>query len=432
MELKLNNINWLFIYKIQLVLNVLISIALTIISEFVAIPVYPKLIPYNNPQFYLFNASFIALAIIALTIVILKKKIPPILNGILILTLSYFYSYLWTTLNNILWIHLPKFTGLIGIVYFLGYLILYLPLLFVEYPAIKNNILRLLSYICLFPGPYLYIPILTSNKIINFITNMGIIVFVLGIEWLIILARIWNIRLKLNFPFYCKKWLRWAFYIFVILFSIGYSIFNVFMPTAQVFNQLLGNWDQILANFDAHIYNFNLVALVYGLIPGIGEELNRYFLLVLLLSGLRKVKLNIPIAIIISSLIFGLSHYTHLLDRSFSDSTYLVIWASGLGVLCAVIYLISGKLYLPIFAHSLLDILVYVFAGEEAGEVQGMWGLYGDPRIIITAIELAVFLGFTLILLLVPAFRASLKINAHNLANLVNVPSINEKREFDK
>ena len=216
MKTKLKKINWLFIYKIQLVLNVLISIVLIIISEFVAIPVYPKLIPYNNPQFYLFNANFIALAIIALTIVILKKKIPPILNGILILTLSYFYSYLWTTLNNILWIHLPKFTGLIGIVYFVGYLILYLPLLFVEYPAIKNNILRLLSYICLFPGPYLYIPILTSNKIINFITNMGIIVFVLGIEWLIILARIWNIRLKLNFPFYCVATMGFLYFCNII------------------------------------------------------------------------------------------------------------------------------------------------------------------------------------------------------------------------
>ncbi len=425
MKTKLKKINWLFIYKIQLVLNVLISIALTIISEFVAIPVYPKLIPYNNPQFYLFNASFIALAIIALTIIILKKKIPPILNGILIPTLPYFYSYLWTTLNNVLWIYLPRFTGLIGIVYFLGYLILYLPLLFVEYPAIKNNFLRLLSYICLFPGALLYSPVLTSNKIIDFITYMGIMFLILSIEWLIILTRIWNIHLKIDFPFYCKKWLCLTFYIVVIVFFLGAGILHISIPSVQGWDQLWSNWDQILANFDAHIYNFNLTVLVDGLVPGISEELERYFLLVLLLSGLKNIKLHIPIAIIVSSLIFGLSHCTHFLTEPVDTTISLIIAATGGGLLYAVVYLISGKLWLTIFAHTLLDSLVSAFSINGTISL-GMWELYSRPMVIITAIELAIFLGFTLILLLVPAFRASLKINAQNLANLVNVPSINE------
>ena len=145
MKNKIKNINWLLIYKVQLILNILISMTLIIISQFTKLPKWPFLFPFTKVQFYILNFTFIILALVTFTILSLRKSLPRLLNGILILVLPYFYTYLWTSAVNLLWTYYSKFDVLIGILYFWGCILLYLPILFVEYPSIESKFLRLIS-----------------------------------------------------------------------------------------------------------------------------------------------------------------------------------------------------------------------------------------------------------------------------------------------
>lgn len=414
MKNKLKNINWLSGYKSQLILNILISITLIIISQFTKLPKWPYLFPFTKVQFYILNFTFIILALITLTVFALKKSVPHLLNGILILTLPYFYTYLWTSVVNLLWTHYSKLNVLIGILYFTGCILLYLPILFVEYPSIENKFLRLISYLCLSIGFYLYPPVLTHNEILNTIIGILAISLILEIEWIVNLCHIWGIHLKVEFPLYCKKWVATIFYIAVICFAIFLSFLNAFIYSAQGFDQVLGNWDLISANWSFHIYSFDLDVFLFAAAAGIHEELARYFWIVLLLAAFRNNKLNIPIAILGSSLIFGTMHFTHLFTNSFMDTIQTVITSFGLGILYATVYLISGKLWLTMFSHFLADFMAYVFIPSGGG----MWGMYGNQYLIVAVILTLILIIFTIILLSVPSYRRSLKINASNLINL--------------
>ena len=355
------------------------------------------------------------MALVTFTILSLRKSLPRLLNGILILVLPYFYTYLWTSAVNLLWTYYSKFDVLIGILYFWGCILLYLPILFVEYPSIESKFLRLISYLFLSIGFYLYPPVLTHNEILNTIIGISVISLILEIEWIIALCHIWNIHLKIEFPLYCKNWLATIFYVAVIGFAIFLSFLNAFIYSAQDFDQILGNWDLISANWAFHIYNFDLDIFLFAATAGIHEELARYFWIVLLLAAFRNNRLNIPIAIVGSSLIFGTLHFTQLFTNSFMDTIQTVITAIGLGILYATIYLISGKIWLTMFSHFLADFMAYVFIPSGGG----MWGMYGNQYLIVAAILTLILISFASILVLVPSYRRSLKINASNLTNLV-------------
>ncbi len=84
--------------------------------------------------------------------------------------------------------------------------------------------------------------------------------------------------------------------------------------------------------------HFIMTAIVMAVIPAIGEE---FFFRGLLLGGLLRGKVNVVVSIVLTGVIFSLSHF------EFNN----LIAIAALGSFLGYLYYISGSLWLPIVAH---------------------------------------------------------------------------------
>ncbi|GAF38580.1 abortive infection protein [Agrilactobacillus composti DSM 18527 = JCM 14202] len=117
-----------------------------------------------------------------------------------------------------------------------------------------------------------------------------------------------------------------------------------------------------------------LLALGIGLAVGMLEE---YVFRGLLVNGLRQLFQVTPLlAALASGAIFGLAHLTNLLGNSNSlVSTCLqVIYAFAGGFFLAIIYIISGSLWLPILAHAVVTAFDQIAFGTMSNQASsGIW-----------------------------------------------------------
>lgn len=96
---------------------------------------------------------------------------------------------------------------------------------------------------------------------------------------------------------------------------------------------------------------------------GIFEETLRYLNLVILLVAMRNFKYKMTSAVVISSILFSLSHLgnlgisTVLIKFDLETTLQQVVYTFGTGMLFAVIYLYTGKLWLSMLIHSLVDLI---------------------------------------------------------------------------
>ena len=112
-----------------------------------------------------------------------------------------------------------------------------------------------------------------------------------------------------------------------------------------------------------------LLALGLGLAVGTLEE---FVFRGLLVNGLRQLfKVTPLLAALASGAIFGLAHLTKLLGNANSlVSTCLqVIAALAVGFFLAIIYIISGSLWLPILAHAVLVAFDQIAFGAMGNQV---------------------------------------------------------------
>lgn len=100
---------------------------------------------------------------------------------------------------------------------------------------------------------------------------------------------------------------------------------------------------------------------------GIGEEvLCRFGILTLLLSFAKKLRLRIPIAIICSSLLFGLFHFLNLTEQSLPLTIYQFCFTAVSGIFFSLLFLYSGHLELVVFIHFVMDLLSYSATGNSS------------------------------------------------------------------
>lgn len=100
---------------------------------------------------------------------------------------------------------------------------------------------------------------------------------------------------------------------------------------------------------------------------GIGEEvLCRFGILTLLLSFAKKLRLRIPIAIIGSSLLFGLFHFLNLIEQSLPLTIYQFCFTAVSGMFFSLMFLYSGHLELVVIIHFVMDLLSYSVAGNSS------------------------------------------------------------------
>lgn len=100
---------------------------------------------------------------------------------------------------------------------------------------------------------------------------------------------------------------------------------------------------------------------------GIGEEvLCRFGILTLLLYFVRKLSLRIPLAIIGSSLLFGLFHFLNLTGQGWALTTYQFCFTAVSGIFFSLLFLYSGHLELVVVIHFAMDLLSYSATGSSS------------------------------------------------------------------
>lgn len=80
---------------------------------------------------------------------------------------------------------------------------------------------------------------------------------------------------------------------------------------------------------------------------GVFEETNRYLTILALIVGFANSKYRVQITVIVSAVVFGLLHFTNLGGQDFAAILNQVIYAAALGLVLAILYLYTGKLWLP-------------------------------------------------------------------------------------
>ena len=99
-----------------------------------------------------------------------------------------------------------------------------------------------------------------------------------------------------------------------------------------------------------------LIAALWCLAPGFGEEITFRGLGVANYMRTIKDEKKIPIIFWLSSLVFGLIHIANVLaGASVTNSVIQAVYAVGVGMLFGAVYLRTGNLWPTIIAHSLVD-----------------------------------------------------------------------------
>ncbi|WP_236629287.1 MULTISPECIES: CPBP family intramembrane glutamic endopeptidase [Lactobacillus] len=117
---------------------------------------------------------------------------------------------------------------------------------------------------------------------------------------------------------------------------------------------------------DIKASSFTILNFTNALEPGILEETQRYLMIVVFLWGFRYDRnYRVPLAVYASGIIFGLSHLSNFgWNGETAQAVFAqVIGVMGSGFLWAVLYLYTGKLWLPMMFHFLMDYLINLQTG---------------------------------------------------------------------
>lgn len=145
-----------------------------------------------------------------------------------------------------------------------------------------------------------------------------------------------------------------------------------------------------------HIAGYLLLTIMIG----IAEEIS--FRGVLLSSFIHNWRGKHPLlgSILISSLFFGITHAVNAFSQPLSNTIVQIVVAFSLGVILALMYLVSGNLIMPIIIHALIDFTSISLSNTT--ESQAGWQ---------TAIPLLVLALIILIIEMRPKMRAKMQAN---------------------
>ncbi len=143
------------------------------------------------------------------------------------------------------------------------------------------------------------------------------------------------------------------------------------------------------------------LALLYGLAPGIGEEV-MFRVIPISIAMRSKNKKIVTWTFIISSVLFGLVHATNLIVGADPGSTLMqVIYATAIGMAMSAIYMRTGNIWITMVIHTFTD-----FASYLGVSLQESGGVLSDKmdldNFIFLAIATAIFLANAFV-----AFRKS-------------------------
>lgn len=225
--------------------------------------------------------------------------------------------------------NLPAIEILLVLLLWAVYIFLLVPIAVVHVGPIKNWFLRLLTiyFLDIQYGDAQNLAINPDFRWLHSLTYQGVIAAIALLTMTCFLVKAWGYHFNPNLKFikspsFQKK----------ILLAL------LIMATIDLF--------------------YNIPNLTAAIEPGILEETERYLLIVIFLAGFNRFpKYRIPVAIYGSAILFGLSHLSNFgwHGESFTATIAQVIGVMGSAFIWAELYLYTGKLWLPMIYHFLMD-----------------------------------------------------------------------------
>lgn len=288
---------------------------------------------------------------------------------------------LWGTVTReiIVRLYLPA-RGVIAVT-LLYYLIMFAPFASEIGGQLKNVIARIVFLTYLFVTTVMMQPYFLPDKFIQpqlfkeFIETgfWGALAFFISVT---VLMRAWHLSWPGLMPTFGIGWNWWVMSVLLAAYVI-YVAFDIFQT----------GWLQ----FDFHV-QWNRRLVLTALEAGIAEEtLCRFGILGALLYAFRNLMQRVPAAVVISALCFGLLHLPNATVQKWDVTILQMIFAIGLGLYLAVVYLYTGQLWLTMLMHFFIDASIFCLTHHET-----MVGSTSTADWIALAIEFLYFAGIAL------------------------------------
>ncbi|MCT7861539.1 MAG: CPBP family intramembrane metalloprotease [Lactobacillus crispatus] len=342
---------WNKLLDIELIIGMIVSIIIGIVGE-------------SLPQLYWSRMCWIALTILLLNFILKiwgknkhSIKIASQWLGSLTLILIFnFLIYTTTSMLNLMVKPLVLVSSIVGIVLLL---LVDIPVVVVNFPVVKNWFMRLFMIFILYLNySYNVNRFLGTSGVIKAIIRSGVIIALATFILAFFITRAWQLKFQWNLKLGKSKNFQWLALILLLTFSVWFAFFNSFVTLAPSLADLLCFWQ-----WDFSTFEVTLNSVLAAIEAGIFEETLRYLNLVILLVAMRNFKYRMIFAIVISSILFSLSHLgnlgisTFLIKFDLETTLQQVVYTFGAGMLFAVIYLYTGKLWLSISIHGLVDLI---------------------------------------------------------------------------
>lgn len=337
--------------NLELIIGMIASIIIGIVGE-------------SLPRLYWSRMCWIALTILLLNFILKiwdkskhSVKIASQWLGSLTLILIFnFLTYTTVSMLNLMVKPLVLVSSIVGIMLLL---LVDIPVVVVNFPVVKNWFMRLFMIFILYLNySYNVNRFLGTSGVIKAIIRSGVIIALATFILAFFIAQAWQLKFQWNLKLGKNKNFQWLALILLLIFSVWFAFFNSFVTLAPSLADLLYFWQWDLSTFEV-----TLNSVLAAIEAGIFEETLRYLNLVILLVAMRNFKYRIIFAIVISSILFSLSHLgnlgisTFLIKFDLETTLQQVVYTFGAGMLFAVIYLYTGKLWLSISIHGLVDLI---------------------------------------------------------------------------
>lgn len=342
---------WNKLLDIELIIGMIVSIIIGIVGE-------------SLPQLYWSRMCWIALTILLLNLILKiwgknKHSIKIASQWLGSLTLILIFNFLiYTTISmlNLMVKPLVLVSSIVGIVLLL---LVDIPVVVVNFPVVKNWFMRLFMIFILYLNySYNVNRFLGTSGVIKAIIRSGVIIALATFILAFFITRAWQLKFQWNLKLGKSKNFQWLALILLLIFSVWFAFFNSFVTLAPSLADLLCFWQ-----WDFSTFEVTLNSVLAAIEAGIFEETLRYLNLVILLVAMRNFKYRMIFTIVISSILFSLSHLgnlgisTFLIKFDLETTLQQVVYTFGAGMLFAVIYLYTGKLWLSISIHGLVDLI---------------------------------------------------------------------------
>ena len=342
---------WNKLLDIELIIGMVVSIIIGIVGE-------------SLPRLYWSRMCWIALTILLLNFILKiwgknkhSIKIASQWLGSLTLILIFnFLIYTTTSMLNLMVKPLVLVSSIVGIVLLL---LVDIPVVVVNFPVVKNWFMRLFMIFILYLNySYNVNRFLGTSGVIKAIIRSGVIIALATFILAFFITRAWQLKFQWNLKLGKSKNFQWLALFLLLTFSVWFAFFNSFVTLAPSLADLLCFWQ-----WDFSTFEVTLNSVLAAIEAGIFEETLRYLNLVILLVAMRNFKYRMIFAMVISSILFSLSHLgnlgisTFLIKFDLETTLQQVVYTFGAGMLFAVIYLYTGKLWLSISIHGLVDLI---------------------------------------------------------------------------